>query len=667
MEYIRPNKINHKYVIGIDFGHGETSADICNIQWDDNYLKLVSPESIEIFNGVPAIKSVLLVEEFQGQRQCYIGQQAINRYSNPKSHTQTNSFSFYSYFKKIPSLMSEEEREIMCTFMSQVYQQIRLQRQELTDRNHVVYIAAPSNSDKWTDNELKLYADIALDAGLPLAKIEGQSVGIIRESRAAFLKARTNPNSKASVKEGILLIDFGSSTVDLTYYSSKYTKKPIDDGGEKCGASNVEIKITQELKKHNPVIDEAITTIHSAETALLLTMREAKEKFYTYEGEDMECSISLTKITGGAIRGGVEEFFSNADISLILKDYLVEIRECFEKFRDNYIAKFPIKLIFMTGGASRMSFIQDIAREVFQYDGKFYKETNPSLTISNGIALAGRADMRTFAMEEQLFNSLTITNADISSQTIEDASSYIADEVIRKVEDKYSTFASLSYDDSISSLECDIKSAIDSINFSLYLKSAYNSRLKKVANEQIMPKINNIVNDYFPDFEIPNIESSTTFPLSVNANSIPTLSSMITSSLSKITEGFIEGLAKVAWNVAFGSFAVVEGGLINAGVWVINQFRDSNKQLEYIDIDDFVNEFTIGFRNKQTRLSSKRRADVKKVFVDNKSTYRSNISSEIKKVLDADASLKSQLNEKGRSEIKKYIKAQIANARLMLN
>ena len=551
--------------------------------------------------------------------------------------------------------------------MAQVYLQIRRQRKELTDGNHVVYIACPSNSDKWNDNQLKLYANIALEAGIPLAKIEGQSVGIIRESRAAFLKARTNPNSKASVKEGILLIDFGSSTVDLTYYSSKCRKKPIDDGGENCGAYNVEIKITQELKERNPIINDAITAIPSAYTALLSTMREAKENFYTYEGEDMECSISVTKITGGAIRGEVEKFFSNTEINKILKEYFDEVRKCFEKFRDNHIAESPVKLIFMTGGASRMSFIQDIAREVFHYDGEFYKENNPSLTISNGIALAGRADMRTFAMEEDLMEDSLITNADIASQTIEYASSKIAEEVIRKVESKYSSFASRNYDDSISSLEGEIKSAIDSINFSSFICSAYNDRLKEVTNVQIMPSINNIVKDYFPDFEIPNIEANAAFSLSVNANSIPTLSSMITSSLSKITEGFIEGLAKFAWNVIFGGGAMLGGGLVNAGRWIVNRFRNTNNQIEYMDLDHFVNNFIIGFRDKQTKLSSEQRADVKQVFVDNKSEYQSRICLDVKRVMNSDTSLNSQLNEKGRSEIKNYIKAQIASARLMLN
>ena len=30
---IVPDKNKHKYVVGIDFGHGETSAAICSIEW----------------------------------------------------------------------------------------------------------------------------------------------------------------------------------------------------------------------------------------------------------------------------------------------------------------------------------------------------------------------------------------------------------------------------------------------------------------------------------------------------------------------------------------------------------------------------------------------------------------------------------------------------------
>ena len=33
-QLIKPNKEKHQYVIGIDFGHGETSAAICELEWN---------------------------------------------------------------------------------------------------------------------------------------------------------------------------------------------------------------------------------------------------------------------------------------------------------------------------------------------------------------------------------------------------------------------------------------------------------------------------------------------------------------------------------------------------------------------------------------------------------------------------------------------------------
>lgn len=664
MNYIKPNKKSHVYVLGIDFGHGETSADICNIQWDDNFLQLNQPESIEIFNGVNAIKSVLLIEKKIDSEVHYIGQQAVCRYNNPKKHSVDSQFSYYAGFKKTPSSMSKVERNIMCIYMSEVYQQIRRQRTELTDTNHVVYIACPSNPKKWTDKELLLYADIALEAGIPIAKIDNHSIGIIRESRAAFIKARSNPNSKSSIKEGLLLIDFGSSTVDLTYYSSKFTNKPIDDGYE-CGASNVERCITQDFSKKFSSVSESIGKIDSTETAILLTVRDIKEDFYTYDSEDMNVILNLTKITNGLIKGNPEYYYSVEEIKAILAEYILSIRNSFIEYRDTYLKDKPIKLIFMTGGASRMNFIQDIAREIFHYDSTIYKEYNPSLTISNGIALAGRADLRTYAMEDKLLSTPSVNNADIATQTIESASSAIAEEVINRTSSCYSNFSSRSYDDSISSLEDDIKGRIDGIYFSSYLKNSYNGVLKSVANSQIIPSINNIVRDYFPDFEISNIESSYTFPLSVNADSISTLSSMVSSSLNKITEGLVEGLAKLVWNIGVGGLIAAEGALINLGIGVINIFK--NKKIDYVNIEDAVDDVTVDFRDKKTKLSSSRRTEVKNEFYNKKSTYRDSICSDIKGKFRSDSSLTNSINNKGREEIKQYIKEQIQSARIMLN
>lgn len=662
--YVEPDKSKHVYVLGIDFGHGETSADICTIQWDANSSHLTAPESIEIFNGVPAIKSVFLIEKKGQEEHIYIGEQAVSRYANPKSHTNDVEFSYYSYFKKKPSSMSDNDKKVMQTFMHEVYKQIRIQRQELKDDNHLVYIACPSNSKTWTDEDVEEYAKIALEAGLPLAKVDDKNVGIIRESRAAFLKARSNVQYKSSIKEGLLLIDFGSSTVDLTYYSSRFTDKPIDDGDD-CGASHVEKEITEDLSHRYVTVSEAMKESSSVQTAVLLSVRDRKEYFYTYDSEDLEVSLNLPKFTKGKIDKSIEYYYSNDEIESILVNYVDNIRKSFIKFKDTHLKGKPIKLIFLTGGASRMTFVQRIAREVFDYKDDFYKETNPSLTISNGIALAGRADLRTYSMEQALLSSGVIKNADIATNTIEKTASTIAEQVIKKTSECYSSFASKSYDDNLGSLESDVKSKIDSIYASSYLTSAYNDVLKDVANREIIPKINNIVKDYFPDFEIEGIKSSSSFSLSVKSDSINTISSVISSSLNKIEEGLIEGVAKVLWNIGAGGIVAVEAVAANIGIGLINIFKD--KPIDYVDVEDAVNEVTFSFRDKSTKLSSSRRKDVENAFSENKSTYQSSICSDIKSKLKTESSLKDQINSKGRNEIIDYIKEQIQNARIMLN
>lgn len=667
MEFVKPDKNKHTYVVGIDFGHGETSADICAIQWDVNYSQLAIPESIEIFNGVPAIKSVLLIEKIKGENiveNIYIGEQAINRYANPKFHKENVEFQYYSYFKKIPSLMSETDKNVMRLFMKEVYNQIRKQRSELTDENHLVYIACPSNPKDWTENEIDKYAEIALEAGLPLAKINEKNLGIIRESRAAFLKARSNPQYQSSIKEGLLLIDFGSSTVDITYYSSKYTEKPIDDG-DYCGASNVEIGIVNDLKKKYSEVLQAMSETSSAETAILLSVRDRKEYFYSYDSEDMEVVLNLRKFTNGKIVKSVEHYYSDEEIKNILTKYVVDIKCAFEKFRDTYLLEKPIKLIFLTGGASRMDFVQQIARDVFKYEDEFYKETNPSLTISNGIALAGRADLRTFSMEQALLASDVIKNTDFATNVIEKTSSKISDIAIEKISDCYSSFASKSYDDNLGSLEKDVKDRIDSIYASSYLTSAYNETLREVANGKIIPTINNIVKDYFPDFAIEGIKSSSSFSLSVNSSNINTVSSVISSSLSTIEEGLVEGLAIGVWNVGMGTVVAVGAVVTKTVIGTINIFRD--KKIENIDIGETVDSVIISFRDKSTRLSSSRRIDVKNAFNSNKSSYKYSVGFDIKSKLSSDTSLVSQINNKGREDIRNYIKEQIQNARIMLN
>lgn len=675
-DFVTPNRSKHQYIIGIDFGHGETSADICNIQWDDNFLSLSAPEPIEIFNGQHATISALLIVEGLDINNCktlnyYVGQQAIERYGNRhRQHSSEETFQFYSYFKKIPSLMSETERNVMKYFMRGIYQLIRKQRDELTDDNHVVYIACPSNAAKWTNEEMEQYAKIALEAEIPLAKIGSQSIGIIRESRAAFIKARSNPTSKTSIKEGILLIDFGSSTVDLTYYSTSLQKP--EDGGNDWGAQHVEQNILERLKKDCNLAATCCGNEFgvSAMSLMLLALREAKENYYTYNSQDLEIDIKARKVTGGQIVSGtIDAYYSQEDIEQLLQQYKEDLAKGFEDFRDKHLESRPIKLVYMTGGASRMDFIKDIVREVFKYEGDFYRESNPSLTISNGIALAGRADMRS-ARLLGILESDTSLSKDISENVINATADSMTNAIINKISDKYSSFSSQSSDENIASLEKGIRDAIDSISLSSILSDKFKEVLRMEANENVLPVLNDIVGDYFPDGEIKPISSYRYISVSLSVND-KHYGNIVADSVDSISEGFFEGAAKVVGTLAAGAFSA----LVAVSAKVVGEVHDAftekeSKKWKVKGVEVFnegCEELVPSWRDKDTKLSKSKRQTVYTKFKENKSSYTSGINDKIKSNLKADNNLKVRLNTAFKEEVIKYIREQIDNVRLMLN
>lgn len=674
--FITPNKDTHKYIIGIDFGHGETSADICNIQWDDNFLNLASPETIEIFNGQKATKSVLFVEygtdiNNEPTSTYYVGQQAIERYGNKhrqKGASPSNESCYYSYFKQIPTLMKKNGSvEVMKQFMRGIYLQIRKQRSELTDNNHIVYIACPSNAKNWTSEELKKYAEIALDAGLPLAKIDEQNIGIIRESRAAFIKARYNPNSKSSIKEGILLIDFGSSTVDITYYS-QYVQKP-EDGGDDCGAYHVEDEIYNNLIQDDVLAKQCCEDSESTNSAMKLGIREAKEKFYTFNAEELEISLSATKLSGGKVSGGIEKYYSDDDINKMLTSYKSSVKKCFEDYRDNHLNNHPIKLVFLTGGASRMDFIKDIVCEVFNYQGEFYRETDPSLTISNGIALAGRADMRSSAMLKKLEADSSLSK-DISTSVIDAAASQMTSELVDKIGDKYYSFSTQSSNDNISVLESRIGLVIKSVSFSSILSEKFKEVLRSEVNSNVLPTLNRIVGDYFPDGTIENISSSRYISVSISVNDSH-YGNIVSDSVDSISEGFFEGTAKVVGAIGGGVLAVGIGAIAKIAGVIHDACTDKESDKWKVNfgnvVDEAADDLIPSWRDKNTKLSKERRQTVYSKFKENKSAYKNGIESKIKEELKNDSSLKSQINKAFKDEAIRYIREQVDKVRLMLN
>ena len=239
---IVPDKNKHEYIIGIDFGHGETSAAYCSIGWGIAIGELKDPIDVDFGSNRKVIPSAINI---MPDGQVYIGESAFSPERLKKADVEV-------CFKKKPENIDGEKEQLMIRFMHEVYKLIRERvGASLTNENHLVYIATPSG---WKDEgTINLYGQMARKAGLPIA-------GITTESRAAFINAQQDVSSGLPqyVNQGAIVFDMGSSTLDFTYL--KEGSRPIDFGYD-CGASRVEKIMYEDIRNHNEDIRSFLNSL----------------------------------------------------------------------------------------------------------------------------------------------------------------------------------------------------------------------------------------------------------------------------------------------------------------------------------------------------------------------------------------------------------------------
>ena len=112
---IVPDKNRHEYVIGIDFGHGETSAAFCPIGWD------LAPGDLEAVKDVDfgANRKVLPTAiNIQPNGQAFLGEAAFSPERLKKATVEV-------LFKKKPENIDGEKEQLMIRYMHEVYALIR--------------------------------------------------------------------------------------------------------------------------------------------------------------------------------------------------------------------------------------------------------------------------------------------------------------------------------------------------------------------------------------------------------------------------------------------------------------------------------------------------------------------------------------------------------------
>lgn len=393
------DKSKIEYVIGIDLGHGETSAAICPIQKGVDAKDLEPAKDLEMGGNRKVIPSAIAILP---NGNAYIGEAAFNPEILKQAQVRV-------CFKQRPENIEGEAEQLMIRFMKEVYHRIRENNSGmLSDDNHLVYIATPSG---WDKNAQSLYLQMGVAAGLPMG-------GITKESRAAFVRAQQDVTSGLGKKihKGAIVFDMGSSTLDFTYMNSELPG--LIDYGYDCGASFIEKAIFSEKEKDDENIQLFEKKYPDLKDYLIFEARKIKEQIYFDPTLKVKKSINFDDFVDDEDLED-ERFrlsFQPGELNQLLRDngFLGTIENAMTDYINNHIKGHKIYGVFMTGGASRMDFLKDMICKSWGLEpNQVYRDQDPSLTISQGVAEVARMDLQTEGMDEGLEESIsTLANGD---------------------------------------------------------------------------------------------------------------------------------------------------------------------------------------------------------------------------------------------------------------
>lgn len=432
-------------IVGIDYGHGETSAGYVNSETViGNEIRM---QDLKISGEQIVIPSVIC--------RTHNGEFVINPSANQLAKAEAVGICF-----KAPIVgneryeqISAENKSFFRAFLSEVYNSIvsndnnPLHVDNEGNMDFKVYIACPSG---WDDTQIIAYKDfVREECNIPL-------IDIVKESRAAYIAARRKVGGGIRTQGGnVLVIDFGSSTIDFTYFNNSSKFEPIHEGYP-YGASQVEKDILSYLIESNPEAKQNVDVVLQmcgnamGMNSLLYSIRKQKEEYF---GSDNQTNFNPTihlrellldkSLTGLYIEPKEENGYSKSQLTgIILKDYITSLSKMLDDFREKEGVS-SIDKVILTGGASRMFFFKDLVSEkygVSKTEDTLIVDLEPSLTISEGIAAFGYMNEMSEQAEQPLW-------ADVNNWISEQLPTLLRSTIEKSIGDMYyDDFWSITYD-----------------------------------------------------------------------------------------------------------------------------------------------------------------------------------------------------------------------------
>lgn len=528
----------YSYIIGFDLGDGEISA----AYWDLKNSGFSKPDDLK-FDKDEHTK--LLSGFFIDDK----GNANLGTVATMGSLREAKG-GLYTNFKIPPHRLKAGEKyensdktnlELMQTLLCEALKRIHdiaLKDKFYSDgkpKKGILAIGCPS-SPEWTSTGIDMeYANM-----LKLALMEcplDLRIVIMPESRASLVKVYKEKTAlKNQIRNGVIVIDHGSSTLDITAIDFKDNTQY--DFSIPLGANLIERKILRNAVTEYGRKESDIKGGKSGVIFQRLDVRGAKEgcysnpsgvyKIYIDYCDDDDQRIKITNESMRTITHNDNVTYSTIETGPVTGSWAglhkQFILDCLDKAGENFNPKHFNGVVILTGGASKMHFIEETICEIFNFTNpkdSMFVDPEPSYCVSRGLAWATYTDLMALKLIGDV--KLKITDAVrtdfptlkalISKQLSPVVYSYAKDKLSEWVEtgdnESVSVFVSRIEKEFLDTSTMEGKKRYAVVSDAM--RKAITEYLKNSSNSGIRSMIVKVVNEVF----------STTFPGKIDGKNIP--------------------------------------------------------------------------------------------------------------------------------------------------
>ena len=324
-----------------------------------------------------------------------------------------------------------EFKDSVTSFTNAVFEYPQLKkvlRDEASDSDEIVFCVG--HPTRWNDFDVAVYEAILQTSILGKGSYEGKksSMVLAAESRAAFLYVKDKAEASVLPKgTSALLIDVGSSTIDITAMASDSRNNQHNSGNNYLGARFFDFAILEKyiskLKRDEEdyrVYESTLKMNPQTNQALALACRTAKEKTFSVAAH--KSILQLIDLPPERVTlSDIEEIAAKTPVSDILRTYFdipenelaamgkKTWNELFREFLLNVKAELKAKnikigRIILTGSASKMSFVPGIISDIFKEVSQenLLNDVDPAKTISKGLALVGPSNEKSKGFQNDI-------------------------------------------------------------------------------------------------------------------------------------------------------------------------------------------------------------------------------------------------------------------------